>query len=54
MKQGGNKPERPSGKGRGYRPAHGVHAMTQKEDAQQAVLTVFRRKRNARTQKAYR
>ena len=32
MKQGGNKPERPSGKGRGYKPAHGVHAMTQEED----------------------
>ena len=32
MKQGGNKPERPSGKGRGYKPAHGVHAMTQGED----------------------
>ena len=32
MKQGGNKPERPSGKGRGYKPAHGIHAMTQEED----------------------
>ena len=38
MKQGGNKPERPSGKGRGYRPAHGVNAMTQKEDEEEDQL----------------
>ena len=38
MKQGGNKPERPSGKGRGYRPAPGVNAMTQKEDEEEDQL----------------
>ena len=38
MKQGGNKPERPSGKGRGYRPAHGVHAMTHGEDGEEDQL----------------
>lgn len=38
MKQGGNKPERPSGRGRGYRPAHGVHAMNQKEEEEEDQL----------------
>lgn len=32
MKQGGNRPERPSGKGRGYKPARGIHAITPNED----------------------
>ena len=37
MKKGGGKPERPKGRGRGYRPADGMHAI-QEDKTEEGVV----------------